>query len=158
MQLYGDKSIIKKESYLQVFTPYFSIDLNVNCLDNKRKNKQILEIIQIILANNNIQDVWKIPKYVYNHPNTLLWKNKETYLLMYLSKLLNDFHNRANKIHKCHCFDEFLCIRVFKVKFNKIINNYDWVSCMPEHLTLEKCKEHRNLLLSKDPEHYVKYF
>ena len=131
---------------MQVFCPYANPSKTARCLDNKRLNKQILECIQILSANTGIDVGWKIPKYVYNHPNTLLWEKDSFYLLKYISNLLFEYHIRNNfkKIH--------LCFEIHTNFFNVFPDYY------LEHLTPEFCKKHQQLLLEKDHEHYSKYF
>lgn len=141
---------------MQVYVPYFKTMKNAKCLDSIRRNKQILEIVQIILVNNNIKDIWKVPKYVKNHPNTILWKNKEFYLLRYLDDLLTIYWNDRQKEHACHDFPEILALRLYGIKYQDI--RLSIISLIPNHLTKKLCLEHRDKLLSKDYEYYKKHF
>jgi hypothetical protein len=92
---------------------------------------------------------WKIPKYVYNHPNTLLWQNDYIYLMRYLFFMLEEYKKRKNKIHST-VKQYNLLLRYFLILDR--YNNYHI------HLTPEFCKKHQQLLLEKDYNHYSKYF
>lgn len=128
---------------MQVFLPYAKPNKTVKCLDNKRLNKQILECFQIMSAITNINIGWKIPKYVYNHPCTLLWKNNISYLKVYTYSLLNEFWLRRKKNHACM----------------KLLNNFDGIYGYDlHHVNVEFCKKHQEILLNKNYEHYKKYF
>lgn len=135
---------------MNVFTPYASPYKNAKCLDPKRRNKQILEICQIISANTGIDIGWKIPKYVYNHPNTLKWKGHESYLVFYLFQLTTEYSNKSKgKIHK--------------VVRDGIENQLYEMVCylkitLPTWFTKESCYEHQALLISKKPEFYGPIF
>jgi hypothetical protein len=94
---------------------------------------------------------WKIPKYVYSHPNTLLWNHNKynLYLINYLFKLLKEYEKRKKKIHSC--------IKQYKILFFEIIK-MTFIPTKIKHLTPEFCKKHQQILLEKDYNHYSKYF
>lgn len=131
---------------MQVFVPYANPTKTAKCLDNRRLNKQILECIQILSANTGIDVGWEIPKYVYNHPNTILWKNPIFYIISYTFNLLNEYIERQDKIHKCNSI------------MDKIWSKYDYEDSELKHLTPEFCKKHQQILLEKDYNYYIKYF
>jgi hypothetical protein len=136
---------------MQVFCPYANPNKTARCLDNKRLNKQILEVIQILSANTGINVGWKMPKYVYNHPNTLLWNYSQYnfYLIEYLRRLLDEYFCRKKIYHKCEI--------QYRILFNEIIT-WAYIPTKIKHLTPGFCKKHQQLLLEKDYEHYSKYF
>jgi hypothetical protein len=135
---------------MQIFCPYANPIKIARCLDNKRLNKQILECIQILSANTGIDVGWKIPKYVYNHPNTLLWKNGSRYLIKYCHILIFEFTKRRYKIHKC--LD--IIYKFIQLTVHLDYSRFDNL----KHLTPDFCKKHQQLLLEKDYEYYSKYF
>lgn len=138
---------------MQVFTPYADPYKNAKCLDPRRRNKQILEIIQIICANNDIDIGWKIPKYIKNHPNTIKWKECDEYLLFYCFCLLHIFFTNKNKIHKAYfAYEQIVCWLFTHYSFKKIHKK------IPTWFTKETCYEHRNKLLEKYPEYYKNIF
>ena len=131
---------------MQVFVPYANCDKSARCLDNRRLNKQILEIVQILSANNNIDVGWKIPKYIKNHPCSILWKDDNEYLMTYLFCLIYEYSLRTNKAH--NVFDLFFRSLYMPVHDTKNL----------KHLTPEFCKNMQEILLKKDYNHYSKYF
>lgn len=139
---------------MNVFTPYANPYKNAKCLDVRRRNKQILEIIQIICANTGIDVGWKIPKNIKNHPNVLKWKGFEDYLLIYCYIFLYNYYKEKNKIHKAYfAYEHLLC---------KLHSRY-WVpnkrrAKLPPWFTKESCYEHQALLISKKPEFYGQIF
>jgi len=63
---------------MQTFLPYPSFKDSVNCLDTKRKGKQRVESLQILInLLSGIKDTW------INHPAAKMWKNYEYYLCEY---------------------------------------------------------------------------
>lgn len=134
---------------MQVFCPCLDPFDTVKVLDNRRLNKQILEILQILSVNLNINIDWKIPKYVKNHPNTKLWKNDPLYLIKYLEDLFIEYTKRTNKKHKC---EEKL--NYFPQGF------YLYKNCLilPDFLTSSFCYNHKKLLLEKNYNYYINYF
>ena len=135
---------------MQIFVPYANPIKTAKCLDNRRLNKQILETIQILSANTGIDVGWKIPKYIYNHPNTLLWIKDSSYLVGYLAWLLVEYKKRRNKDHKgLDILYRFFSSYILPCMFNEYTIN---------HLTPEFCKQHQQKLLEKDKKHYSRYF
>lgn len=135
---------------MQVFCPYANPNKTAKVLDNKRLNKQILECIQILSANTGINVGWKIPKYVYNHPTTLLWKDGSRYLILYCHTLIFKYSKRTHKRHKC--LD--IIYRFIQLFAHLDYRKFDNL----QHLTPEFCHKYQQLLLSKNFQHYSKYF
>lgn len=135
---------------MQVFVPYANPNKTAKVLDNRRLNKQIIECIQILSANTGIDVDWKIPKYVYNHPNTLLWKDGSRYLIKYCHTLIFEYSIRTRKKHKC--LD--IIYKFIQLTAHLDYSKYDNL----KHLTPEFCKMHQQKLLEKDYEYYSKYF
>lgn len=151
---------------MNVFTPYASPYKNAKCLDVRRRNKQILELVQLIAVNTNnyaILKQWKIIKPIVpgvknrfqlyksikNHPNVKKWKGYEGYLAFYLFRLLNVYMNKSKKYHKCsRIFWDFIA-------YNEQIPNE---IILPPWFTKESCYEHQALLISKKPEFYGPIF
>lgn len=141
---------------MQVFCPDYNTFYIAEILDPRRRNKQILEICQMLSVILKIDIGWKIPKYVYSHKNTKLYNNNEgiLYLTDFLFHLLHiyKYKNKKLKDHKC------------KEIFNKYFNKYhvlfvsfdkEW---RPKHITNDFIKQHQKLLLSKNFNYYSKYF
>lgn len=150
---------------MNVFTPYASPYKNAKCLDVRRRNKQILELVQLIAVNTNNYSIlkqWKIIKPIVpgvknrfqlyksikNHPNVKKWKGYEWYLIHYCNHLLGIYMNSSNKVHGA--FYAY-CDLVYDVQSSvKII--------LPSWFTKESCYEHQTLLISKKPEFYGPIF
>jgi len=140
-----------KENKVQIFVPFAQPYKTARCLDNRRLAKQIIEAIQILSANTKINVGWKIPKYIYNHPNTLLWKDDNPYLVYYSLILCDVFYTRRKKHHKS------------KDLINKHFFNYalesDYIyKNNLKHITPEFCKQHQRKLLEKNYDYYKIYF
>lgn len=136
---------------MQVFTPFQEPKKNAKCLDNRRLNKQILEICQILAANLNTNIGWKIPKYIYTHPCSLLWFYDSKYLLIYLDCLLDEYKNRYARNHAAKEKHKIL------LEAYIVINNFpDFVidDFMPDFLTDQFCIMNKGILLKKDFEYY----
>jgi hypothetical protein len=140
---------------MQVFTPYVKQWKNAKVLDKKRRNKQILEIIQIISANNSFDVGWKIPKYVYNHVNTLKWKGYDSYLMAYLFWLLVEYRNEHEK-DECHEYPKSCFYHKSGEIFWLLRKNF-WIKdsfILPDWFSRETCYEHQRLLIEKDRKFY----
>ena len=134
---------------MQVFTPSKDYLFNAHILDNKRRNKQILENMQILSANTGVDFGWKIPKYIYNHPTTLLWKDDAAYLWGYTYALFMEYFDK-HKYKKTH-----KSWNIFHTMY--ILNHIDYDK-IPEFLNDTFCKKHQELLLEKDYKYYSQYF
>lgn len=137
---------------MQIFFPYAQPIKVGECLDNRRLNKQILECLQILSVNTGIDIGWKIPKYVRNHPNTLLWKNDSPFLILYGLILCDEYKKRKKnkKIHKCHS--------IFIDKFFEYAMKSDYLfRDNLKHVSPELCKKHQRLLYEKNPVHYSQF-
>lgn len=142
---------MNKDIYMQVFCPYANPKKTAKCLDNKRLNKQILECCQILSSITKIDIGWKIPKYIYKHPCTLMWISSTKYLYDYVLILCIEFSKRKSfkKQHTC-----YFLVRYFFTNFvYRIENSYEL-----KHMNSEFCKKHQELLLEKNYEHYSIYF
>lgn len=136
---------------MQVFRPYIDYIKSAEVLDIKRRNKQILESMQIISVNTGYDFGWKIPKYAYTHKNSKLWSDENsiydlyeyTYYLFYL------YHKQHNwtKEHKS-----------WRVFLSAYIRNHADNFERPKHLTNKFCRQHRQLLLEKNFKFYYKKF
>lgn len=69
---------------MQVFVPTTDLYFNANCLDWRRRNKQIIECRQIGLAITNPNYGWQ------NHPAVSMWRGHLPFLM-----LAAHFFNRA---------------------------------------------------------------
>jgi hypothetical protein len=153
---------------MQIFHPYASPYKNAKCLDPKRRNKQILELVQLIAVNTNnyaILKQWKIIKpitpgvknrfqlykSIKNHPNVKKRKGFEIYLMTYLFFLLKEYLRYNEKDHACTKLygqvKETLRYRIDQIK-----------NCKPSWFTKESCYEHQSLLISKKPDYYKNIF
>lgn len=133
--------------------PYANPIKTAKCLDSRRLNKQMIEVIQIISANTGIYVGWKIPKYIKNHPVTKMWENYENYLINYLDWLLSEYGHRTNKLHKCYII--FLDIKEWYIENYGLSGYYDFTYI--KHLTPEFCKFHQKKLYNKNPEYYKQF-
>jgi hypothetical protein len=134
---------------MQVFTPYANPIKNANCLDPKRRNKQILELLQILSVNLNIDIGWKIPKSVKNHPNVKKWVDYQEYLIEYLLELFKVYSDKTGKIHKSY------------YNFNTLLSkhrSYYSTGYLPKWFSKETCYGHQSLLLNKNKEYYSEVF
>ena len=133
---------------MQVFHPYKSALKSIQCLDNSRMGKQRLECIQILLANNNIDTEWEVPKSVPPHKNVVLWKNYSGYLFYYLGILLNEWEDRGMK--------NFVC----RGMYEKLRNIYGLQenTKRPRFIDNKFIQTQRLSLLNKKMEHYYKFF
>jgi hypothetical protein len=141
---------------MQIFCPNKNTIYIADILDKKRRNKQILEICQLLSTILNIDIGWKIPKYIKNHPTTKLYNSSEgiMYLVDFLFYLLYAYkkNNKKYRSHKC----EKIFIKYFN-KYHVLFISFenDW---RPKHLNNNFYKKHQQLLLEKDYEYYSKYF
>lgn len=62
---------------MNTFLPYSDFAESAKCLDNKRLNKQKVEVYQMLKALNGETKGW------VNHPCTLMWKGYENALIEY---------------------------------------------------------------------------
>jgi len=138
---------------MQVFITDHNPAITAKDLDSKRLNKQILETIQIICANNDINDIWKIPSYIKNHPCTKLWSGYDRYLLYYLHCLLNEYLHRKDRPHSCDWIHYELCSRTGKWLTHNIIDVPDFMSdifLFNMHLLLTSKNPEYNVLLERE--------
>ena len=128
---------------MQTFLPYPDFKESAKCLDNKRLNKQIVEVNQILLANlrfhQGIKAGWQ------SHPAVLMWRDYENAICTYYSELLNEWHRRGYLSHnsKENCF---YFVSLHAIAFPPWLGNTDF------HLS------HQSNLVRKFPEHYRKFF
>jgi hypothetical protein len=151
---------------MQFFCPYANCKKSAKVLDPKRRNKQILEIVQALAVNEKnlpLLKKWKIVKSCFhknrfqlyksikNHPNVKLWKKDSAYLLLYGLYLCQEYQEKTGKRHKCKdiLFDYFY---VPQIKSDYIFKHN------LKHMSPDFCKEHQKILLEKDKEYYSKYF
>jgi len=132
---------------MEIFHSEETWSLSVLALDDKRLGKQRLECIQILLSLSGIINIWEIPKYIHNHPVTLLWKGNEDYLLSYTTACIIEWGNRGYKNTKC--------ISAFH-DMRAITGDYP-VKGKPSFITADFIQSHKIKLYSKNPLFYAKY-
>lgn len=110
------------------FLPYRDYIQVAKCLDSKRLNKQIIEVVDILKEKNP------------HHPAVLMWKKFHNNLKKYGYYLCQEYQQRFNKEHS------------FAGKFkNNFSNPPDWLD---EKIIIS----HRINLLRKDYDYYSKFF
>jgi hypothetical protein len=138
---------------MQTFLPYPNFINSAKCLDNKRLNKQRVEVKQILRALGvkvgsqelSTSSAWK------HHPAVLMWKGYELTLCKYgiviceeqLSRgykdsLLPQFHDTAIRLEQSSHSSTF-----FRTPW--------WLGFLNFHAS------HRSNLLRKDPVHYSQF-
>lgn len=128
---------------MQTFLPYSNFEKSAQSLDNKRLNKQIVEVQQIIKA---IQD----PEYGWqNHPAVNMWRNHLPALFSYGLCCYREWRIRKNKPCVIHKSGEF--IEKESLFYSTIIYP-DWIGNEAFHRT------HQSNLIRKDKEYYGPQF
>lgn len=121
---------------MQTFLPFPDFKKSLECLDNKRLNKQKVENFQIlnILLNRTDSKAWR------NHPAVKMWAGYENALKEYQNFTIDECLKRGFK--------------------NTL--NYETISgniVYPKWLGNEEFhRSHRSNLLRKDKNYYSKYF
>lgn len=124
---------------MQTFLPYSDFKKSANSMDNKRLNKQIVEVYQILRAINKETKGWQ------NHPATIMWKGYENALALYGLFCCQEYFIRTLNIHAL--------IRNIGLYHNKHISvEYPWWFGLDQFH-----KSHRSNLYRKDPIFYKKF-
>lgn len=113
---------------MQVFLPYKDTFKTAIVLDNRRLNKQIIEINQILNAIYGHSNGWK------NHPVTKMYSNN-TLFLEYFIEVLKNIKDKKNDIAK---------------EYSKLANNN-----LPVFITQEYCDNFKKRLYTKDSIFYA---
>jgi hypothetical protein len=126
---------------MQTFMPYSDFGLSARVLDNKRLNKQRIEVLQLLNALLGVKkSAW------INHPAAKMWKGYEGVLVAYGISVCLEWKLRG---FKDTCQDKILVLfRRFKLR----------ESLLPPWLGEEDFHaSHRSNLLRKDPKHYGQF-
>ena len=116
---------------MQVFTPYLKPFFCAECLDPRRRNKQIIECRQILAAIRNESPYWK------NHPVTKQYTNHVDYLENYMK-----------------CFEHYKAGDIALAMYY----SDKAMQCKPDFLTLEFCNQHKRRLYTKDEVKYYRFY
>lgn len=130
---------------MQTFLPYSDFAASARVLDNKRLNKQLVEVQQILKALSDPNYGWQ------NHPAVKMWRGYELALCEYGLAFYREYKNRFNKSHKS---GEFISNKEleFLLVDNKIMTIPHWLGSPAFHIS------HRSNLMRKDKAHYMQYF
>lgn len=131
---------------MQIFLPYSNIIQSLECLDNKRLNKQITEAMQILKTNATGPfrtckcDDSKIERTPwYNHPAVIMVRGYEDFLKQYISAGISIWCNRG-------------------FKNNRIPPHYELPIKWPKWFGDKKFhSSHRSNLLRKDKNYYGQF-
>lgn len=128
---------------MQTFLPHNSFLKSAECLDNRRLNKQRVEVKQILIALIENRG-W------VHHPATLMWAGHEKSLAAY--GLACCVHCQKRGIADNVGFEKFFW-GIFRENLRKQWRQKPWwLGHEPFH------KAHRSNLLRKDPVHYGQFF
>lgn len=115
---------------MQVFVPYPEPIKVVTCLDPRRRNKQLIEVKQILAAIDGKTNSWK------NHPATKMYTPYREWLDRYRL-----------------CFDRWISGNEEQARW--FSNHADLVR--PPFLTQEFCDQHKRRLYAKDHNYYAQF-
>ena len=113
---------------MQVFLPFRNLFECAESLDKVRRNKQIVELTQIIKAIKGETKAWS------NHPVVKMYKNSLPFLENY---------------------KEILCL-YSDGRYASALNLSEY-STTPEFITSEFCDHHKSRLYTKSPDKYMKF-
>lgn len=129
---------------MNTFLPYDSFSRSVQCLDVKRLGKQRIETIQIINASLGRSQGWR------NHPATKMWNGYESALATYGLYVCSEWRSRG---YDPGTTEE----RMRKAWFH--LHKHGRMTKMPPWLgNKEFHYNHREILVWKDPGHYLPLF
>lgn len=129
---------------MQTFLPYADYSYSAQCLDNKRLNKQLVEVQQILntLSNPNAKG-WK------NHPAVKMWKGHELSLALYGAIIYVEYKKRFNQ--KQHKSGEYILKEYLKPTSSQVLEYPPWLGNKDFHAS------HRSNLLRKDKKWYGQF-
>ncbi len=126
---------------MQTFAPSPYHKATATCLDNKRLNKQRLEVLQILRTLRGITNGWR------NHPAVLMWEGHENALAYYGSYICEECNRRGIADNTS------LITRIWDL-FDPFENS----SMLPIWWGTPQFHEsHQAALLFKDPGHYSQF-
>jgi len=129
---------------MQTFLPYANFHLSAECLDNKRLNKQIVEVQQILKALTDPNYGWQ------NHPAVKMWRGYEFQLCLYGMAMNEKYAFRFNRAVDYHKSGQYITSVYF--------NNHNWTDKRPPWLgDVAFHASHRSNLLRKDKDFYSQF-
>lgn len=131
---------------MNTFLPYSCFKESAQSLDRQRLGKQRVECLQILkcLEKGPIFNQKKTPWY--NHPAVQMWKNHESYLVIYGRIICKEWLARG---YKDTCYEK---IDTFYSKFKISADKPSWLGSEKFHLA------HKSALIRKKPDHYRPLF
>lgn len=131
---------------MQTFLPYPDYELSAKSLDNRRLNKQRVEVLQILNVLHQVNDSgagWR------NHPAVKMWRGYEPQLCEYGLVMCEEWIRRGYSDSVKEKLEWHLdCATAGEFTLEKPW----WFGDQDFHLS------HRSNLLRKDPDHYGKIF
>ncbi len=126
---------------MQTFLPHSDFEKSAKALDNKRLNKQIVEVQQILKALSNPHYGWR------NHPAVKMWRGFEASLRLYGGECYREYRRRFfNRVHKSGEFILGYDVGESTPSMPAWLGNPDF------HLS------HRSNLMRKDRQYYAQRF
>lgn len=131
---------------MQTFLPYADFRKSAAALDNRRLNKQLVEVQQIIKAIDDSSYGWQ------NHPAVNMWRNHMIYLCEYGMACYEEWFMRKGEVGATHKSGEFILTR--------LLDEQEFLVDMampapPIWLGNDKFhKSHKSNLVRKDAEYY----
>lgn len=135
---------------MQTFLPLADFSETAKVLDRQRLGKQRVECYQILetLAGISTTHTWR------NHPAVWMWKGSELVLFRYALTICHEWtsrgYNDATAARISTLVEDALRLKIWNPRRNG--QQPYWLGAEGFHLS------HRSNLISKDPEHYQKYW
>ena len=131
---------------MQTFLTSINFRYAAKDLDNKRLNKQILEVYQILNVLSGQSMGWR------NHPAVLMWKDAEMHLWDYIQQMIIEAKKRGIKTDKNESN-----LNTLRYSFGQ-----DWGKDVPEFLkdgpvSKRLTATHKANLFNKDPLQYIRF-
>jgi hypothetical protein len=134
---------------MQTFLPYSDFAKSAKCLDNRRLNKQIVEVQQIYKALSDSSYGWQ------SHPAVNMWRGHTNALISYGLVCYDEWKYRKDQqglYSAIHQSGEFLMNLWYVLLFcDSQMPLPNWIGDEQFHAS------HRSNLLRKDFEHYSKF-
>lgn len=130
---------------MQTFMISSDFRQTARALDNKRLNKQLLEVRQIFAANLGLTKGW------VNHPATKMWRHSPEYLFEYATAIADELRFREIKWESNY----LVITQMLPDRFNELPVYPSWID---DKVLFDKvATSHRANLYLKDPGHYADF-